>query len=208
MTVLARLAESAFPSPEMAIQASRSLIEFGDPDTALKVLGKLETVPEKPADYWRTVFEAVYAIRQDPAALVHAARQAYELQPDNILFTSNYAAALLISRQDPDQALKLTLTVLARLPNSLVAHVNRAFALILNQRFDEAEEVLNRLAPASLDARERTVYHLGLAEACAGRRQFQEVDRHLRDVEPGFLFPNQIERVEELKKQARAAIDQ
>jgi hypothetical protein len=202
----ARLADFTFPNVNAGLTVGRSLIELGYPEIAVKVLNKLEPAPEHAADYWRAMFEALYAVRQDGAALAQAARKAHEAQPANTALMSNYAAALLINRVQPDEAIQLTLSVISRLPESLVAQVNHAFALILGQRFEEAEQVLRRISPASLDEQQRTLYHLGLAEAFLGRRQFKEAGKELNLVQSKYLFPNQIERVERLKAQVVAAV--
>ncbi|HRZ55766.1 MAG TPA: hypothetical protein P5525_09960, partial [Candidatus Paceibacterota bacterium] len=142
--------------------------------------------------YWQVVFELAEAMRQDPVLLLRAATEARLLLPGDDRWDFNYAAALLINRLDPARVVSVTRDFLARMPASPHARVNHCYALALNQRWDEASELLSTVDPARFDEFGRSVFHLCAFEIHLAQGQTNLARLDAAEIRREHLFPNQI----------------
>jgi hypothetical protein len=128
---------------------------------------KLQAELGGDASYWLTLFAAADALK-DCDLMLHAARQAHAILPTNPSVVNNYAAALLILRQNPDEAVRLTLQLFTQNPASLATKINHSAALLLNERASEAEVILKTVKTNSLNRAQLTVYHFDLFKLTTG----------------------------------------
>lgn len=196
-----RAADQPFRIPAAGMQTARDLLKLGHADLAEKILRPLEESLAKNVDYWQLLFEIAYSLKQDEALLLRAATKTRELQPNKAIYNVNYAAALLINRQNPAEASKITLTFMQSNPDSLVARVNHCFALAMNRRFDEAASLLSSINPAVLTGLEATVYRLCWLEIHVGQQQKDIVREDLKHIDPKHLFPNQVKWIETVRRE-------
>ena len=195
-----KAAQRPFEDAALGLTTAGSLLKLGYPAPARDILLPLEAGLARNPDYWQALFAAAYALKQ-PGLAVKAAAKAYELQPDNIVMANNYAAALLVNRERTEQAVRLTLQLVARFPDSTSAKINHALALILNRRTTEAEEILRKIDPAKLGPLEATSLYLGLFEVCFSGKRYEQAREAASHIDTKYLFPNQIEWLEEARRQ-------
>lgn len=200
----ARAAEMPFPTPEAGFEAAELMLRSGHVALATKLLRRLEPSLKESARYWQWVLEAAVAERSDHARFLHAAREAYRLEPTNRIYQINYAAALLANREAPAEASKLTLLFMQQHPDLLIARLNHSFALAQNQRLQEAEELLKTIPAGALDDLETTMYHLCWVQVRFAGRQFAECRDHLGLIKTNSLFPNQRQWLETVRTQVEA----
>jgi len=185
-------ARGFFPSPRVALEVGLGLKELGYHDKAWQVLAPLEQPLKDVPYYWQVVFELAEAMRQDPVLLLRAATEARLLLPGDDRWDFNYAAALLINRLDPARVVSVTRDFLARMPASPHARVNHCYALALNQRWDEASELLSTVDPARFDEFGRSVFHLCAFEIHLAQGQTNLARLDAAEIRREHLFPNQI----------------
>jgi hypothetical protein len=201
---LSRAAEASFASPETGLEAAELMLRSGHAGLATKLLYRLEPSLKGKSGYWRLVFDAAAAERTDHVLLLHAAQQAYRLDPTNEFLQINYAAALLINRQSPAEASKLTLLFTQQHPESLIAQIDHGFALAQNQRLEEAEALLNSIPRGGLGELEATMYHLCWVQVRFAEQRFAECRQHLALVNTNHLFPVQCRWLEDVRAQLKS----
>jgi predicted Zn-dependent protease len=106
----------------------------------------------------------------------------------------------LINRIQPEEALKITLGLLNKAPNSTIAMLNHAAALLMYRRFEDAEKLLDRLDPARLRAEEARQYHLANFEVQASRGQAEKAWASYDKIDRQQLFPPQAAWIESIAK--------
>ena len=132
--------------------------------------------------------------------MAKAAAAGYRLQPENVACANNYAAALLVNRDRPEQAVSLTLQVLGRSPDSNAAKINHALALLLNLRTGEAESILKSIVPEKLSGEEANSFYLGLFELSANQQQYDRAWEASDRIAANHLFPTQVKWLEEMRQ--------
>ncbi len=192
-----------FESGTLGLATASSLLKLGYPLPARDILLPLENVLDGNTDYWQAVFASAFEIR-DPLLLLKAATKSSELQPDNIVALNNYAAALLVNRARPQEAVKLTLVLISRLPDSPAAKFNHAVALLLNRRTDEADALLSRVNLKALTPREQASFHLARFEVSLNREEYDRSRELGERIEVKHLFPNQVKWLQEARRQLDA----
>ncbi len=193
-------AEAGFPLGTVGILAAEELLKMGWPDLANKILQPLEPKFGQDVRYWRQVFAAAYAMRQDETRLLKAATRAHEVDPTSAEWKFNYAAALLIARRRPEEALRLTVEVAARDPNSVGGALNHAIALTLNGRCEEAAKILDACAPMLANDPQRTSYYLAWLAVHQERKDWANVRVDLDNIDLKELFRSQQMWVEEVRR--------
>lgn len=189
-----------FPVGRVGLQVATQLNQLGYPDLALETLRPLETRFGDLVEYWRAVFRASFALRADDTLLLRAALRAHELAPESLEWKFNYAAALLISRRRPEQALSLTFELLSRGDFGVGGRINHAIALALNRRFDEAADILRNLESEPLNAIQREAWLMGWLEIYHQRRDWAGVRECLAQLESVPLFPSQQRWLENIRR--------
>jgi thioredoxin-like negative regulator of GroEL len=192
--------QAGLPRETMSLEVANTLLKLDYPVPAQELLTPLEERLADSTRYWELVFRAAYQLRQDEALLFKAARQAFDLEPADPDHQLNYAVALLIERQRPEEAVKLTLDYLAAHPKSPVAQLNHAHALALMGRGDEAQALL-RSVPAPGDEESRSTRALVELEVQLSREDFAAAARAANQVKEKFLFPSQRQWLAAVRRQ-------
>lgn len=183
--------------PAVTFQTAVTLNRLGYPIAAAVVLKKLEAIAGNDLVFWKQVQLTAYEGRQ-AELLLAACEKVHQLQPEDSS-ASNFAAALLMMRERSAEALQLTLQVVQHAPQSRIARVNHALALVQNGRLAEAEQLLQSVSTDELTESARTVlaYVWFQCHRAAGRIAAARVAAAQIDVR--HLFPPQVKWLEEAK---------
>lgn len=196
----AKAAEREFAYAGLGFRVANELFQLGRPVLAKQILQRLEKALGADASYWILVFTVADRL-QDVDLLVQAATRAYELRPHDPALINNYAAALIISRQNPQEVVRVTLDLFTRNPNSLHALVNHSAALLLNNRHKEAHALLSRVRTNSLNAAQMALYNLDMFEVYVGLEQYDEAWAIADQIELKRLYPTQRVWFESVRQQ-------
>jgi hypothetical protein len=205
-TAFNKATEFPFENIPLGLWTASQLRQWGFPNHARDLLAKLPEAAELDPEYWATALAAAYETKQvDP--MLQAAAKAYYLKPDDWMTMNNYAAALLVARQQPQEAIKLTMQLLTSLPASappkiaMAFKINHSLALLLNQRAAEAEAILKTIPENSLMPMEANAYYLAWFELSCHRQQWEQARQMSQRLDPNFLFPNQRLWLDKMRKQ-------
>lgn len=138
---------------------AKELNKLGFPNHALKLLKQVESNYLSTATYWYT--RAGFGFHtQDYSEMRSASEKALALEPDNVHYKSAVVESLLLLREDPSKAVRITLELSNKNPQSFSYLINHVIALTLNSRVEEAAELLRQIPEESApDAQARTAYH-------------------------------------------------
>ena len=189
---LERMLSLGILEPGLCFEVGVRLRRLGRSDAATKILAQVAQVYGNSAEYWFQVQLAAYESR-DAAAFRDAAERAHRMQPTNLTFANNFAAALLMDRSDPARAMSLTEEAWRRSPGDSRLNLNYCLALVQNNRFREAERILVKFNPAQLPALERSTYHEVAFELACQRTDAEAAKQHLQGIDRAHLFPQQIQ---------------
>ncbi len=195
-----KMAERGFEYPQLGLKAATELLALHQAEFARELLVKLQAELAGEVSYWTTLFAAADLLK-DCDLMLHAARQAYLLLPANPSVMNNYAAALLILRQNPDEAVRLTLQLFAQNPASIVTKINHSAALLLNERASEAEAILKTIRTNTLNRAQLTVYNFDLFETLYRLGRLDQAQAATERIEEEFLYPPQRAWLAKLRKQ-------
>jgi predicted Zn-dependent protease len=187
---------------ELLVFVARKLVDLGVPQMARQLVESNPRLEEKNPDRLDILASVAFATK-DEAMLLQTTERAYTLNPRHWPSVHNYAAALLITRQQPAKAVTLTVDLQRALPRLAAVRVNHALALIQNHRVPEAMEALKSLNPATMNESERTAYHFAQLEVAMEQGNQEQARGAAGKLQEAHLFPSQLERVREL--QARFA---
>jgi predicted Zn-dependent protease len=93
--------------------------------------------------------------------------------------------------RNPAEAVRLTVEVLTRSPDSRIARINHALALLQNGRYTEARRALDTVNASDLSAMERSYWNLGHLECALGQNDLDRARNHVDQIEQQYLFPPQ-----------------
>jgi tetratricopeptide (TPR) repeat protein len=186
--------------PAVTFQAAVQLTRLGYPGPAAVVLHQLEKVAGNDLTFWRQLQLTAFEGRQ-AEQLLAASEKVHQLHPDDASAT-NLAAALMMMRERPSEAVQLTLQVYTHAPQSRMARVNHALALVQNGRVEEGEQLLKTVSPQDLtdSARSMLQFVWFQCHLRAGRTAEARAAAELIDVR--HLFPPQVQWLQ----QARAEL--
>jgi len=110
----------------------------------------------------------------------------------------------MMMRERASEAVQLTLQVYSHSPQSRLARVNHALALVQNGRLEEGEQLLKSVSPDDLSDSARTVlqYVWFQCHRLAGRTAAARAAAELIDVR--HLFPPQIQWLEQARAELAA----
>ena len=162
-------------------------MRLGYPAVAKKLLLKLRQPLEKNPDYWKGILSVAEKLKDADLRLA-AYAAAYKQQPKHLIAKNNYAAALVTLRQQPAEAIKLTMDLMVQLPKSVVVKINHSQALLLNQRTHDAEAVLKIINPNRLTPEEATSYYMAWFELYLNLQQFDQARQAASRIERRFLY--------------------
>lgn len=200
----ARALRYRFDKGLVLLAAARRLLQVGYPEPARDLLLKAQDQWSENAEYWQLLSQAAEEAK-DEQTLALACDRFYALQPHDPVAALRQAAALILTRQRPAEAVKLTLQVYLQHPQSVAARVNHAFALVLNQRAEEAATLLQAINPDQLDPRERAAYDTAWVEVFTAQGRDADARRLSSQINPDFLFPSQRNRLAALQADAASS---
>jgi hypothetical protein len=125
-----------------------------------------------------------------------AAEKAYALDPSNDMFANNRAAVLIATETQPNEALKLTMKLLARRPGSVEVNINHCLALINVGRIADAEALLLHISPVGLKPDETTVLNFAWFRVHESRTNAVLALRAAAGIDRYHLMPPQVDRLE------------
>ncbi len=191
LAAFTRCAETPTTNPLLSFSVARQLTTLGFPILATRLLTAVEEAYGNQAMYWFAVVGAAYEARQFDT-MREAAARGYQLNTNEPVFISNYAAMLLMERTNAPLAAQLTLRALARRPDDIGMQINHAQALILNSRLDEAQEILDGLKIDDVDAYLLTERNSAYFDLYAQRKDKAKALAAYRGIETRFLFLPQL----------------
>ena len=201
----AKIPSQRFSEPLLAYSVARELLHLGYGEISSKMLQKLEADYGDKATFWFDLTVAAYEAREMDV-LETAARKAWEIEPNRIDIINNYAAALIVLRKLPDEAVKLTLSLVTSQPKRPEFKVNHALALLQNGRLFEAEDILKALNPTQLTVNDSAVADYGWFELAVHRGDADGVRKIYPTIQRSQLLPPQLEWLDaEYKKVASDA---
>jgi hypothetical protein len=189
-SIFPKVLESPFPTPSMAVRAAANLRTIGFPKVATELLKTNEAVFSNQKEFWLQLTISAYA-SGDSVLLERAARRGYELDPTSTQAINDYAAALIANRAQPDEAVTLTLKLIADDPERLGFLINHAMALILNRRLDEAERILDRIQSSTLTSFDSALVHYARFDIWVQRNQPARAKEEAAKIERRYLLPIQ-----------------
>jgi predicted Zn-dependent protease len=186
-----RAAETPTTNPLLSFSVARQLTTLGYPILATRLLAMVEKAYGNQSMYWFAVVGAAYDARQFDT-MREAAARGYSLNTNEPVFVSNYAAMLLMERTNAPLAAQLTLQALSGRPDDVGMQINHAQALILNDRLDEAEELLAKVKIDEVDAYLLTERNCAYFDLHAKRRDKTKALAAFKGIETRFLFLPQL----------------
>ena len=194
-----RAAGCEFESAQLALAVGSNLSKIGHAKPAREILLRVKPRFSGNAEYWQALFGAALELK-DSALVLEATSEAYRLVPNDPKTINRYAAALLLNRQRPEEAVKLTLQLVSLYPTSIAAIINHSLALLLNHRTEEARGVLNGIDSTRLLPAEKASYYLAWFEVYYNLGRFDHVTRVGGQIDRKYLFPIQVEWMEGILK--------
>ena len=191
--------DGAFPSPLAAFHAAGEMQSIGFPEFAAALLKKNEAEFEERIDFWLQLTMSAFEGR-DYDLLIRAAQRAYDIDPRNLVAINNYAASLLVSRSKPEEAVKLTMKLVASNPDRRDFKINHALALTLNHRYNDAEQVLLRMDQSSLNNVESSLIHYAWFQMYADRELINQAAKEASGIERQMLMGAQAKYVTDTLK--------
>jgi hypothetical protein len=178
------------PEPALALEVAQRLLEAAAPGPAAILLKKHRAAQADNPAFWHLLVRCADALL-DEYTLWEAVTQLKRLLPDDPIVENNYAVALAIRREQPEEVVRHTFVVLRRAPENPTVALNHALALILNGRLAEARALLDRVIPSTLTPRDQAQYHIVRYELLLreGNRPLAEAQRKLIDL--SLLWPSQ-----------------
>lgn len=162
---------------------------------ALATIRLLEPHGMDDPGYWsqRTL---VASQTQDAFELVRCSTERFSLEPNDILARNMHAAVLLMARQNPSEAVRLTFQNMALLPMNPDVRLNHAMALAFNGRTREAAAILEGTPVRSLSATQRNHYHLAWFDVHVAQQDWDKARERSRLMDQRLLLPLQRQRVQ------------
>lgn len=191
--------EFEFHQAKLALYVAGNFNRLGFPEMAAPILAGIQKQYGDSVGYWQMVFISANEMKQADLLLI-AASNGFRLQPKTTVAAHNYAAALLVNHQRPEEAVRLTMDVLASLPGSHPAIINHSLALVANHRLEDAEKLLQTLPANRLSPEEASSYGLALLQMQAARRQTDQIGETARRINLSHLFPQERQFVSDIMK--------
>lgn len=185
-------AKLGFRDPSLALKVSKSLLSLGGAARWAEpiLLGLQDQYGENP-DYLEQLVKCAAQQRED-RYLLPAAQKLYELKPDDPMTANNYAAALLIARDRPAEAVTLTRQLLDQFPSIGELYINHSVALSLNKRGQDAVLALGNVNSVALPPTELAQYYLARFEANWLVGRLDHARDSLGKLDRSFLYPSQL----------------
>lgn len=197
-----RAAELGFPDPRVGLKVAEGLLRLDQARFAgyaeqILLSDRLKSELANDTGYLRRLVQCADALKRSEY-LWNVVTNLYTLAPNDSVAVNNYAAALLLFRRKPEEAIVHTLRLLQAYPNQTEVVLNHAIALTLNRRLEEAEATLARIIPEKLTSDAvRTQYYLAMFELYLLQDRKAEARQVLRLIDVAHLFPVQTQWLQE-----------
>lgn len=185
-----RLLEAPLPAPGLALRFAAGLNAAGEHETAWNFLRRIEEPFANSPDYW---LENVVSARgrRDIVALRSASDRLAAVAPNNLVAQSIRLVTLLGTRQEPAEALALSLRLMNGGATNASSRINHAMALLLNSRADEALTLLTPLREAQLTDDESNSWLVAQTDALAQLGRHREALGFGQRARTSILLPPQ-----------------
>ena len=190
--------------PEGVVRIAAALRTGGRVGQALSVLRNHEEVLREWPGFWAELFAAGLASK-DLEVLRRSVAELLRIEPNSMAWMNNRAALLLITGEDPAEALRLTLAGLARQPGSYTLRINHALALLANGQAAEAERLLQSIPVANLPSEALANYYLAVAELHAALGRSRQAVEAAAKANREHLLQPQIARLDRIAATATGA---
>lgn len=191
------LAQIPAPTVETATRIAAGLRAHHRAAWGLRLLRANEPAFDQEAEFWTELFALAYAVKDVPE-LTRAVEGLLRVQPGSDIWTQNRAALLLITGEDPAEALQLTFAALSRRPYAVGLTINHALALVRNGRAADAEARLQRVPASRLTGPAAANYHLAWVEIHHAMGRAHEAATAATNIDRSHLLPPQVERLDAL----------
>ncbi|MCS1411045.1 MAG: hypothetical protein M2R45_04240 [Verrucomicrobia subdivision 3 bacterium] len=184
---------------EQAIEMAWQVYNIGYPEISSRLIENYRADLESNLKYWVITFAGAYKLKRADLIL-DAAKRMMDLDPSNVLSINNFAAALLVRRDKPEEAIGYTLQLYNRDPSVPGFVLNHALALLQNGRQQEAERLFRSLNPNQMRTELLTSLGLGWFELYFLQGNREKAERALLDINETHLFPEQKDWLEQAKR--------
>ncbi|MCC7373648.1 MAG: hypothetical protein IT581_03260 [Verrucomicrobiales bacterium] len=189
--------------PLEAPRYAERLRQDGYAREALALLNRHREALEGQINYWQALFTAAMDAG-DLDAMRAAVDGLLRLKPGSASWENCRAALLLITGDEPAEALRLTFAGLQRHPSSPELRINHAFALVRNGRAAEARELLRDMDAAQLKSDTALNYRLAQIEIADAERRSADVVAGAAKLDQRRLLEPQRERLNQMLARAQA----
>ncbi len=190
---------SAYPLEEerRGLFVASHLIRLKFYPAARDVLLKLRRRHKDKLVFWHLLYVAAKEIGA-PQELLSAAANLHRLQPQNLEARNRYAAVLLSLKLRPEATMALTAAGMQQNPHDPAGKIHHARALLLNERVDEAADLLESInGKLLIEALEQGFYFARL-EAAFQKGQFEVARQAVAKIRPKLLLPGDRWRFREI----------
>lgn len=199
-----KASESKFPIAPLILKTARNLLRLDQADLARSLLLTNQANPGLDASALaQTLFDVAYTLK-DEALLIDSARRAQKALPDEAPILNNLASALLLTRQNPSEALRHTLSLHSKQPQVAAFRINHAIALIQNHRHSDGLALLADIPFDKFTLRQQAGLHLARLEAHIGLAHWPEAQTQLEAIRPQLLMPSQVAWLEQARRELNA----
>ncbi len=191
------LVDSAEVDGGMLVRMAGWLAETGLREEALALMRRAEAAMSGNPSYWaqRTLLAGGCGNMDD---MVESSRRALGFAPADPRLRNNHAAALIAARQEPAEAVLLTLQNVQQFPLEPKYRVNHALALLANDRVAEARKALDEVATAAMPPEQEASLHLAWTELLVLEGKMAEARQRMARINRSLLLPFQEARLDEI----------
>jgi predicted Zn-dependent protease len=193
------VAKSRFTRPSEAFMISERMLKLGYPGPSSAVLRSMESEFANDVAFWFQLTTAAYESRQMDL-MVRAAKKTYSLATNQPVHINNYAAVLIATRTDPEEAVKLTFRLVLQYPRNRDYQINHSLALVQTGRLDEAEKILRAFNPSNLNAVEDSSISLAWFEYHVRKGDKERAKEAFKRIDMTALMEPQVQWVKEQAK--------
>ncbi len=147
----------------LGLYVASHLSAMGYPKQAMDALWPERNYLRDDSVFWELLLKLA-ATLQDGSRIFLATENLYRLDPNSIRAAANYASILISQRIQLDEALALTYNAYVKNSNNPEIRINYGHALIINERYSEAEEVLAQVNPNKLTSNARQGFYFAAME--------------------------------------------
>ena len=187
---------SEYPAPWLALHVATSLSRLGYSRNSKDLLLRIEPDFETNLGYWQLVFVVADDLKDVTIAL-KASKAVYDLNPSDRASINNYAAALIVLKQDPQTAISLTMKLSNWFPDSTIVKINHSLALLLNHRDEEARALLEDMNPDAMQSVVASSYYMAMFEIHVNEGNAELARDAAARIDRKFLYPVEIEGLEQ-----------